>query len=55
MNSEVILNLLALAAKYGIPAIQELIKEWKDDKPITVADVRNMEARFRDPSSYFEG
>lgn len=54
MTSEVILGILQMAMKYGIPAVTEIVKEWNSDKEITIEDVRNMEKRFKDPREYFE-
>lgn len=54
MNKETALLLLALAAKHGVGAVKELIKVWKDDTPITVKDLEEMEFKFKDPSSYFK-
>ena len=53
MSVEIILAILALAAKYGITAVQDIIKEWNSDKPITINDIQNFELRFKDPSGYF--
>ena len=51
---EVILSILAVAAKYGIAAVEHLVREWKSDKPITIQDIQEFELKFKDPASYFE-
>lgn len=53
MSVEIILAILALATKYGISAIQEIVEEWNSDKPITIDDVKSFELRFKDPAGYF--
>jgi len=53
MSVEIILAILALAAKYGISAVQEIIEEWNSDKPITIDDINSFKLRFDDPASYF--
>ena len=54
MNKETAMMILILAGKYGVDAVKDLIKVWKDDTPITVESLEAMEFKFKDPSSYFE-
>ncbi|MGE4471070.1 MAG: hypothetical protein AB7D47_13130 [Desulfovibrio sp.] len=53
MSVSVIISILVLAAKYGIPAIQQAIEELGKDE-ITEADIDHLEALVRPPESYFE-
>lgn len=54
MDVAVIMGILNLAAKYGIPAVQDMLETWNRDEPLTLEDVQSMEQRFKDPSSYFK-
>lgn len=54
MTPDVILGILSLAAKYGIPAVTDIIAEWNNDTPITLNDIETMELRFTDPAKYFK-
>ena len=54
MGIEVIMGILTLATKYGIPAVKEIMNEWDKDKPITIDDIEHMELRFTDPAKYFK-
>ena len=54
MDPTIILSILGMAAKYGIPAVESMISEWNKEGPITIDDVKEMEKRFKDPREYFK-
>lgn len=54
MQVAVILSILSLAARYGVDAVIDIVKEWRRESTITLEDVQEMEQRFKDPESYFK-
>jgi hypothetical protein len=52
---DVVLYILELSRRYGIPTIANIIHTMKDKKVITLEDVKNLEMQFKDPKSYFPG
>lgn len=52
---KVVLSILSLSVKYGIPAVTNAIAAMSDKNTITLEDVQNLEMKFKDPKSYFPG
>ena len=56
VNWNLIMELLELAARYGVPAIKAIIETWSDD--MTPEDIRarieEARARLKRPEEYFK-
>ena len=51
----IILTLIELTEKYGIPAVQTLIQNWENPpKVITRQDLLDLCAPLADPESFFQ-
>lgn len=51
MQATVILAIIELIAKYGIPAVRDAIQEWNKDV-ITEEDIKHLADRIKHPSEY---
>lgn len=51
MNVQVAIALLELAMKYGVPAVQEVLKTWGKSE-ITMDDVVALKSRIKEPEEY---
>ena len=51
MNTAVIMTILELALKYGVPAVQSAIEAMNKDK-ITEDDIRALPGLIRKPEEY---
>ena len=55
-QKELALWVIEMTIKYGVPAVQNLIKTWASDEAVTVDMVKSMEESMaaKTPESYFE-
>lgn len=51
MNTTLVLLILELATKYGIPAVQKIISTWQKDT-VTLEDVEALRERLKHPDEY---
>lgn len=53
MKTRVILDILALAMAYGIPAVRDIVKTWEKDE-VTPEDIKALETLIKRPDDYDE-
>ena len=55
-QKELALWVIEMTIKYGVPAVQNLIKTWTSDEIVTIDMVKGMEESMaaKTPESYFE-
>lgn len=55
-QKELALWAIEMTIKYGVPAVQNIIKTWTDDSTVTADMVEDMEKEMagKTPASYFE-
>ena len=51
MKPSVILDILALVAVYGIPAVRDVVKAWEKDE-VMPDDIAELEALVKRPDAY---
>ena len=53
MNVQLVLAILSLAVRYGIPAVQKVVEEWsKDHEEITLEDIEKLKELVKHPDEY---
>lgn len=51
MNVTVILAIVELIAKYGVPAVKAVLETWERDE-VTLEDVEALRSRLKSPDEY---
>lgn len=51
MNVTVLLLILELAAKYGVPAVREIIEAWEKTS-VTEEDIEVLRGKLKHPNEY---
>lgn len=54
MNTQVLVTALELAAKYGVPAVLDIVRTWSKDT-VTLEDVQQLESLVQPANDYFKG
>jgi hypothetical protein len=49
-----LIAIITLATKYGLPAVIQILQDWKVDNP-TMEDIEALKLRVPKPDTYFEG
>lgn len=51
MNTQVILAIINLIVKYGVPAVKSVIETWQKDT-VTLEDVEALKKQIKSPDQY---
>jgi len=53
-DAELTLDIVGMALQFGVPLVQELIKDWSSSYEVTPAMVQELKASIKDASKLFE-